>query len=211
LILDSTLPYLPYLARQAPKTFSKSTRTQRIHTTHSQEPCSPCRLLPVICPACLVCFSGDGRVRMDATRVADGCLSSAVRSPGLLWVYGMLTFASGLAVVLGHNVWSNNPAAVVSLLGWLMTIKGAALLLIPATGWKAFLGALHYPDRFRRIRVIERGASDGGSRGRRPLGSLPSGEPSCCSADVRRGISIRDENHGAVWTPDRDSAQRCRL
>jgi hypothetical protein len=48
--------------------------------------------------------------------------------------------------VLGHNVWSNNPAAVVSLLGWLMTIKGAALLLIPATGWKVFLGALHYPS-----------------------------------------------------------------
>jgi hypothetical protein len=26
----------------------------------------------------------------------------------------MLTFASGLAVVLSHNVWSKNPAAVVS-------------------------------------------------------------------------------------------------
>ena len=66
--------------------------------------------------------------------------------PGLLWVTGMLTFASGLAVVLGHNDWSNNPAQVVSLLGWLMTIKGAALLLIPAAGWKAFLSALHYPS-----------------------------------------------------------------
>jgi len=57
--------------------------------------------------------------------------------PGLLWVFGMLTFASGLAVVLGHNDWSNNPAAVVSLLGWLLTIEGAAFLLIPAAGWKA--------------------------------------------------------------------------
>ena len=66
--------------------------------------------------------------------------------PGLLWVFGMLTFASGLAIVLGHNDWSNNPAQVVSLLGWLMTIKGAALLLIPATGSKAFLSAVHYPS-----------------------------------------------------------------
>src|SRR6516165_1608720 len=66
--------------------------------------------------------------------------------PGLLWVLGVLTFASGLAVVLGHNVWSNSPAAVVSLLGWLITIEGAALLLIPAAGWKAFLGALHFPS-----------------------------------------------------------------
>jgi hypothetical protein len=69
-----------------------------------------------------------------------------VDQPGLLWVSGMLTFASGLAVVLGHNVWNNPAAVVVSLLGWLATIKGAALLLIPAAGWKAFLGTLHYPS-----------------------------------------------------------------
>ena len=44
--------------------------------------------------------------------------------PELLWVSGTLTFASGLAIVLGHNVWSDPVAAVVSLLGWMMTIKG---------------------------------------------------------------------------------------
>jgi hypothetical protein len=54
--------------------------------------------------------------------------------------------AAGMAIVLGHNDWSNNPAQVVSLLGWLKTITGAALLLIPAAGWKAFLAALHFPS-----------------------------------------------------------------
>ena len=58
----------------------------------------------------------------------------------------MVGFASGLAVVLGHNVWSSWPAAVVTLLGWLITIDGAALLLIPAAGWKAFLRAQHFPS-----------------------------------------------------------------
>jgi hypothetical protein len=66
--------------------------------------------------------------------------------PALLWVSGTLTFASGLAIVLGHNVWSDPVAAVVSLLGWMMTIKGAAILLVPAAGWIALLGALHYPS-----------------------------------------------------------------
>ena len=28
-----------------------------------------------------------------------------VDQPALLWVSGMLTFASGLVIVLGHNVW----------------------------------------------------------------------------------------------------------
>jgi hypothetical protein len=67
-----------------------------------------------------------------------------VNQPALLWVSGMLTFVSGLAIVLGHNVWGNLAAAVVSLLGWVMTIKGAALLLIPAAGWAALLSAMHY-------------------------------------------------------------------
>src|SRR5215472_5751226 len=69
-----------------------------------------------------------------------------VDQPGLLWVSGMIRFASGLAIVLGHNVWGDPTAAVVSLLGWVMTIKGAALLLVPAAGWTALLGAMHYPS-----------------------------------------------------------------
>jgi hypothetical protein len=58
----------------------------------------------------------------------------------------MLAFASRLAIVLGHNVWSDPAAAVVSLLKWMMTIKGAALLLVPAAGWTALFGAMQYPS-----------------------------------------------------------------
>jgi hypothetical protein len=42
--------------------------------------------------------------------------------------------------VLGHNVWGDPASVVVSLLGWMMTIKEAALLLVPAAGWMALLG-----------------------------------------------------------------------
>ena len=69
-----------------------------------------------------------------------------VDQPALLWVSGILTFAAGLAIVLGHNVWGDPAAAVVSLFGWMMTIKGVALLLVPAAGWTALLGAMHYPS-----------------------------------------------------------------
>jgi hypothetical protein len=47
-----------------------------------------------------------------------------VDQPGLLWVSGMLTFVAGLAIVLGYNIWGDPAAAVVSLLWWMMTIKG---------------------------------------------------------------------------------------
>lgn len=66
--------------------------------------------------------------------------------PGLLFVSGMLTLVAGLAIVLGHNTWRSATEAIVSFLGWAMTIKGAALLLIPASGWIALLHAMHYPS-----------------------------------------------------------------
>src|SRR5262249_15470555 len=69
-----------------------------------------------------------------------------VDQPALLWVSGMLSFVSGLAIVLGHNVWRDPGATGVLLLGGVMAIKGAALLLVPAAGWTALLGAMHYPS-----------------------------------------------------------------
>jgi hypothetical protein len=37
-----------------------------------------------------------------------------VDQPALLWVSGMLTFAAGLAIVLGHNLWGDSAAVAKS-------------------------------------------------------------------------------------------------
>ena len=114
--------------------------------------------------------------------------------PGLLWVFGMFTFASGLAIVLGHNDWSNNPAQVVSLLGWLMTINASRACTRrrsrrfrawaprslrrkgrPAVLWHGFA------PRFTADRACN-------ARRRRPICSIP---PSCAAA-------VADEGSGAA-------------
>lgn len=66
--------------------------------------------------------------------------------PGVLFVSGMLTLVAGLAIILGHNAWRTAADAMISFLGWAMTLKGAALLLVPPSGWVALLGAMHYPS-----------------------------------------------------------------
>jgi hypothetical protein len=41
----------------------------------------------------------------------------------------IVTVAIGLALVLGHNVWSGGPLAIaVTLMGWATLVKGLALL-----------------------------------------------------------------------------------
>jgi hypothetical protein len=65
-----------------------------------------------------------------------------VSSPALLMVCGMLTLTAGLAIVLGHNVWRGGATpVVVTILGWLMLLKGAALVVIPPASWAGIVRA----------------------------------------------------------------------
>lgn len=64
---------------------------------------------------------------------------------GLLLITGLLTAAAGLAIVVGHNVWRGGAMPViVTVLGWLMLLKGLGLLVVPATGWMQVLSVSRY-------------------------------------------------------------------
>lgn len=48
-----------------------------------------------------------------------------------LFVWGLVAFVAGLAMVLAHNVWVQNWQIIVTILGWLAMVKGLALLFLP--------------------------------------------------------------------------------
>jgi hypothetical protein len=56
-----------------------------------------------------------------------------VRSMTLVYLFGLFDFAVGLAIVLTHNVWAANWRVLITLLGWLMLIRGAVRILAPET------------------------------------------------------------------------------
>ena len=69
--------------------------------------------------------------------------------PPLLLFVEVLGLAAGLAVVLGHNIWSGGVlSVVVTLLGWLMLLRGAALLALSSDATIKLFNALRYEDRF---------------------------------------------------------------
>ncbi len=76
-------------------------------------------------------------------------INSMMESPGLLLVTGISTLAGGVAVVVGHNVWSGGALPVaVTVLGWLTLIKGIALMAMPPRALAGFYRTLRYPERF---------------------------------------------------------------
>ena len=79
-----------------------------------------------------------------------------MQNPPVLFVTALLGLAAGLAMVLGHNVWSGGALpVVVTLTGWFMLIKAALLLFLsPEAANDFFLTILHYQQHFSLYSAI---------------------------------------------------------
>ena len=68
--------------------------------------------------------------------------------PALL-IYGITSLGLGLAMVLGHNVWSGGALpVVVTLVGWLILMKGIVLLLVTPDAVAQAYTRMHDGERF---------------------------------------------------------------
>ena len=54
-----------------------------------------------------------------------------LNNPALMFLSGVITLSAGLAVVLTHNVWAGDWRILITILGWLAVIGGAARILVP--------------------------------------------------------------------------------
>ena len=83
---------------------------------------------------------------MIARRDSFGSITSAlVHDPALLFVLGLITLAIGLAMVLGHNIWSGGILPVViTLIGWLQLIRGLVALLTPSDVLAHFFDTMNF-------------------------------------------------------------------
>jgi len=54
-----------------------------------------------------------------------------IGSVTLVYLFGVLDFAAGLAILLVHNVWVESWRVIITLLGWLLLIRGAVRILAP--------------------------------------------------------------------------------
>lgn len=53
------------------------------------------------------------------------------KSRALFYVFGALALAGGLAIVLNHNVWVWDWPVIITVIGWLMIVRGTFHILFP--------------------------------------------------------------------------------
>jgi hypothetical protein len=76
-------------------------------------------------------------------------LKALIANPPLLLFVEVLGLAGGLAMIIGHNIWSGGALPiVVTLVGWLMAIRGAGLLALSPNATMKLFEALRYEQLF---------------------------------------------------------------
>jgi len=64
--------------------------------------------------------------------------------------YAIISLAMGIAMVVGHNVWSGGALpVVVTLVGWLILAKGLLLLVLPPEALSATMKQMRYADHYQ--------------------------------------------------------------
>jgi hypothetical protein len=77
-------------------------------------------------------------------------VTALLHNQPLIFTMGLIATATGLAIVLGHNLWSGGALpVVVTLVGWVTLAKGILFLFLsPGAESGLFLDTLHYPQLF---------------------------------------------------------------
>lgn len=86
---------------------------------------------------------------MTRKRSAVAAIKGIIANPPLLLFVELIGLACGLAMVIGHNVWSGGALpVVVTIVGWLMVVRGAGLLALSPTATAKLVDALRYEQLF---------------------------------------------------------------
>jgi hypothetical protein len=83
-----------------------------------------------------------------AVRGSAAIEATAADAPVML-AYGIISLGLGIAMIVGHNVWTGGLLpVVVTLVGWLIAAKGLVLLLLPPETTSHVLGQMHYGTNY---------------------------------------------------------------
>src|SRR5256712_13570460 len=64
-------------------------------------------------------------------------------------IFAIIALAGGLAIVLAHNIWSGGALPIlVTLIGWIMLIRGVLFLFLPPEATLRILAAMQFERLF---------------------------------------------------------------
>ena len=100
------------------------------------------KLLGLYCVIVALAMSANKKGVIDTVR-------ALLQSPPIVLLTSIITLAIGLALVIGHNVWSGGALPVtLTVVGWITLVKGLAFLSFPPEKMTKLYEALQYERVF---------------------------------------------------------------
>ena len=79
-------------------------------------------------------------------------IEATIEDEGVMISYAIISLAMGVAMVIGHNVWSGGALpVVVTLVGWLVLAKGFLLLVLAPDEMSAMVQRMGYAEHYRLL------------------------------------------------------------
>ncbi|HXB77526.1 MAG TPA: hypothetical protein VNX23_09020 [Bradyrhizobium sp.] len=79
-------------------------------------------------------------------------IEATVEDEAVMISYAIISLAMGVAMVVGHNVWSGGALpVVVTLVGWLILAKGFTLLVLAPDEMAAMVQRMGYAEHYRLL------------------------------------------------------------
>ena len=79
-------------------------------------------------------------------------IEATVEDEAVMISYATISLAMGVAMVVGHNVWSGGALpVVVTLVGWLILAKGFLLLVLAPDEMTAMVRRMGYAEHYRLL------------------------------------------------------------
>ncbi|MCX7899258.1 MAG: hypothetical protein N2444_04110 [Methylocystis sp.] len=86
--------------------------------------------------------------------VALELVERIARDPVGVATIGMIRVTVGLAIVLGHDIWTGGVAIFVSALGWIIFLNGLLTLFLPQNSVAALVGRMRYKDSYPAFALV---------------------------------------------------------
>jgi len=78
---------------------------------------------------------------------------------GLMFFVGIISMILGMIIVQAHTIWTSVPAIIITIFGWMATVKGALLVTCPQHMMKLTKNMKKFTDFYILIGIIYMGTS----------------------------------------------------
>ena len=86
-----------------------------------------------------------GLIFMLRRKAMMPAMKELIKNKSLIYIIAIRELLAGLAIILGHNIWTLGFEVIITVVGWLMLLEGIIYLILPNRLMQKLFGKFNTP------------------------------------------------------------------